>query len=708
MSVADTIAPPAELPEMRWMLGELQDQALKLALPPLLLVGLVFLVYPLPVPYPVRAEEFGLAVWLGVLAVWAVSRLSGRVAGAMLSCGWVAMIWLLTSWVGVGSAAHLLAVASALCAMTVGAAAGVGLAVVCTGLVLAAPGSMLPLSVMPRLVVVTGLWSTLGLVILTLRPVVTALQWSWTSYEESRRLLEKARDYQVQFKGTLKDLANANTQLTRLNRLAHALRQEAEAARLAKEQFVANVSHELRTPLNMLADLEIILRNSQHLSELIDDVLDLSQIEARRVALTMERVDLAETVEAAVVAVRPLFESKGLYLRTDVPAQITVYGDRTRIREIVLNLLSNAGRFTEHGGVTVCARVHGAEIVVSVADTGPGIPEEKRGQLFRPFEQLDGSVRRRYGGTGLGLAISKSFVELHGGRMWLESDDSCGTTICFTLSTEPHATADEPVSRWLRPEWEFEQRSERSLAPPPVVNPKVVVLDPTESLQRLATRYLQGVEVVATRSEGEALQELARAPAQALLVNAASGPQALQRIGALAGLPAGVPAIICSVPGVSETAGTLGIADYMVKPVSRERLLASLDRLGIKSGKVLIVDDEPEALRLFWRMLAATGRDYTVLAASSGEEALGMLRRERPDVMLLDLVMPEMDGFRLLEARGHDPDLRDIPVVVTSARDPTGQPIISSGLAVTQGGGLASHELLTCIDAIRRSLGKSL
>ena len=224
------------------------------------------------------------------------------------------------------------------------------------------------------------------------------------------------------------------------------------------------------------------------------------------------------------------------------------------------------------------------------------------------------------------------------------------------------------------------------------------------ALQRLLSRYLDDAEIVPVSSWPQALAEMTRMPAQALLCNEASVGNALQSLNAAA-LPEGVPAILCSLPGSDEAAAALGVAEYLVKPVSCDSLLGALERLQITEGTVLIVDDEPEARRLFWRMLASTGRDYRVLTAGSGQEALDILASERPDVLLLDLVMPEMDGFSLLAAFQRDPAWQGIPTIVISARDPLGQPLVSSALAVTRQGGLALHELLACIDAARRILG---
>ncbi len=724
MAVTESTAPRADVAEMGWLLQRLRDQAIVLALPCLLLGGLALLAFPWRFRDPTNGEWAGIALWLMAGAVWGLRRLSSLACAWALVVGCLAANLLVVAWGGVWGAVYLVSLPAGLAALAIGVPAGLAVSAACTLFLLRAPSALVPADGLLRIVTVIGVWGTVALVCLTRRPLLTALEWSWSSYERSRSLLERARDYQVQLKQTLLDLADANVQLTRLNRLADALRQAAEEARQAKEQFVANVSHELRTPLNMiigfsemitqspqtygvrippalLADLEIILRNSQHLAGLIDDVLDLSQIEARRMALTRERAGLAEIVEAAAVAVHPLFESKGLYLRTAIPGDLALFCDRTRIREVVLNLLSNAGRFTEGGGVEVRAWREERDVVVSVADTGPGIAAGDMEKLFQPFQQLDGSVRRRYGGSGLGLAISKSFVELHGGSMWLESEQGTGTTFYFRLPAEPSAPMEGSIVRWLKPDWEYEERTRRPLAPPPVVRPRVVVVDPSGSLERLAARYLQDTEVVAAGSQEEAAQKLAQVPSQALLVNDSSVARALQRLAGSGMLPPGVPGIICSIPGVPEAAAALGVSDYLVKPISSNLLLGTLDRLGLRGNTVLVVDDEPEALRLFWRMLASDGHDYRVLTAANGEEALAILRRERVDAVLLDLVMPEMDGFRLLEVRSLDPALREIPVVVTSARDPAGQPIVSSALAVIQRDGLSTPQLLACITAIR-------
>ncbi len=727
MAAEEAISLPSHPPDATGVLRQLQKDAILLVLPPLCLASFILILSEGEFPDHLRVAWPGVALFLLPAAVLGLRRLSYLASAWTLVGGCLAVVLLIVGWGHLWAALYLFALPAALATLFVSTAGGISVAVASSVLLLFAPASLLPADRALGVVTAIGMWSTVGLIWLTQRPLLTAVEWSWSSYDQSRSLLERARDYQVQLKQTLADLAEANSQLTRLNRLAQGLRQAAEDARRASEQFVANVSHELRTPLNMiigfsemilqtpeayganlpgslLADLAVIHRNSQHLSSLIDDVLDLSQIRAGQVALTKERVDLRGIVEAALVAVRPLFESKGLELTAEVPHGLVVMCDRTRMREVLLNLLSNAGRFTDHGGARVRAWRDGNDVVASVSDTGPGIAAEDLDKIFQPFRQLDGTIRRRHGGSGLGLAISKSFVQLHGGDMWLESEKGRGTTFFFRLPVDPPAAGEGSIARWFNPNWHYEERTHRSLASSSCTRPRLVVLESGDPLQRLLSRYLDGAEVVPVASLSEAAQELARTPARALVINEASIPEALQHLSGSAVLPNGTPAVICSVPGMQEAAGALGAAGYLIKPIARDTLLEALDRLSLSGRTVLIVDDEPEALRLFRRMLVSSGRGYRVLLAGDGIQALHLLREQHPDVVLLDLVMPEMDGFRFLAVTKEDPDLRDIPVVVISARDPAGQPIISSAIAATREGGLSVPQLLACIDALTRIL----
>ena len=654
-----------------------------------------------------------------LLASWAV--VAGCAAAGLMAAGPLRMPLALVT----------LGVPAGLASLVITTPAGALLAGICSALLIFTPGSLLAASLDLRLISLANLWVVFGLVWLARLPLLAAYESMHASSERSLRLLDEARDQRLQLSQALADLADANLQLTRLNRLADGLRQAADDARRAKEQFVANVSHELRTPLNMivgfsemilqapevygpfippvlLADLSVIQRNSQHLSKLIDDVLDLSQIDTGKMALNKEQVLLAGLIEEAATAVRPLYQSKGLSLATELANDLPpILCDPTRIREVVLNLLSNAGRFTERGGVRVRAWQEDIQVVVSVADSGPGIAVGDAQRIFQPFEQVDASIRRRYGGTGLGLSISKGFVELHGGRMWLESKVGLGTTFYFALPIRPPPITDEGVLRWLNPDWVYLERTRQPVVGPQPDRPRFVVAEHGGALARLLSRHLPDVEVVQVAGVSEALASLADSPAQALLVNAASIGAGLQALNGGGRLPASTPAIICSLPGVSDAAAELGVSDYLVKPIAREALLGALERLAPANAEpqtILVIDDEPEALQLFWRMLLSAGRGYRVVPAGNGKQALAILREERVAAILLDLAMPDMDGFAFLEARNREPEWANIPVVITSARDPAGQPVVSGALAVTQRGGLSLAQLLGGIEALSRLL----
>jgi len=714
--------------ETRSTLRELQAETLPLVLPFLCLGGFLLLTVARRFEFQLQADASALILFLLPVAVIRLRKVNYVASVWLLALACVVVNLLVTFRGPFGPAICLLALPVGLVALYITVGAGALVAAACSLLLLLAPGDVFFFDGPLVVAALVGMWGTLGIVWLTRHSLGTAMQWYWSSYEESRRALEQARDTQQRLNQTLEDLAHANLQLTRLHRLAHTLRHAAEEARRTKERFVANVSHELRTPLNMiigfsemilqspevyganlppklLADLDVILRNSRHLSRLVDDVLDLSQIEVGEMALTRERASLEEIIESAVIAVRPLYDTKGLYLRMKVPRDLPqVFCDRTRIRQVVLNLLSNAGRFTEQGGVQIGAHCEDGYVTVSVADTGPGITATEKDRIFQPFHQLDGSIRRRYGGSGLGLSISKRFIELHGGKIWFESYEGKGTAFHFRLPVDPPTAIEPSLSRLFTPYLEYQERTHPWMAPAPVVRPRFVVLERGEALQRLLTRYLDEAEIVPVSSLQQALDELAQTPARALLVNDMSLTEPLQQLSEVGALPFEAPAIVCSVPGAHEAVGAIGVSDYLVKPISRETLLAALDRIDRPIETLLIADDEPDALRLFRRMVISAERDYRVLTAADGEEALSILREEHPDVVLLDLIMPGKDGFWFLAEKGRDPSLRDTPVIVISARDPEGQPIVSNGLALMRGGELSIRQLLDCVQQISRIL----
>lgn len=680
--------------------------------------------------WSLRGSILGLSLIFLAVIVWAATRVSHRLAGWLLVVGWVVADLQAIGWVPQASVAALLALPIGLAAFLVGTWGGVATAVLTSAILLSGAFNRLSADTVSRAAILAAIWGMLGLVWITLRPAWRAVESAWVTYCQQRELLTETREKQLELKQTQEDLVGANRELARLSDRLAAMCELADEARQAKEEFVANVSHELRTPLNMiigfsdlltqapevyrhnlppalLADIAAIRRNAQHLSSLVDDVLDLSQVDARRMALNKSFASLQEIVESAAQGMCTFLEAKGLDLELVLPPELPlVLCDATRIRQVVLNLLSNAARFTEEGGVAVRARLEEQRVVVSVSDTGPGIPEEQQAGLFEPFHQLDSSTRRRHGGSGLGLCISKRFVEMHGGSVWLESEVGVGTTVHFALpvgTLRPAALRIDSAGRWFSPYHQFDTRTRRSRAPAPDPPARYVVLDPQNALHKQLRRYWDGAEIVSVSDEAEALAELRRSPAQALIVNTSTVAQTGAITGRLSDLPYGTPIVACWLPGEEEAARRLSVVSYMVKPVTRDKLLEKLASLGKAAHSVLWVDDDPETLQLFARMLSTSDTEYSVLRATSGAQALSMLRERQPDVMVLDLMMPHMDGFEVLRQKSQDPTIRSIPVVIVSAREPAGA-IASSTIVVKRSGGLSLQDILVTIQAVSGKL----
>lgn len=567
------------------------------------------------------------------------------------------------------------------------------------------------------------LWITAYLGCISQRPQRQMIAWAWRGYDQAQRHLDTARQRQQELHQALDDLARANRQTVRMNDLLTSARRAVEQARQAKEEFVANVSHELRTPLNMIigfsdmildapevydqvlppelmADVAAIKRNSKHLSGLVDDVLDLAEADTGYMHIFQETTSLPEIIGEAVEAVSALFESKGLTLDTHIEADLPdLYCDRTRIRQVIINLLSNAGRFTEHGGATVTAEHNAQKVRIKVIDTGTGVEPTKLARLFEPFQQADQSIRRRYGGTGLGLSISKRFIEMHGGRIWLESEVGRGTTAIFTLPLQPDVARNDS-ERWLTPYNAFVARSEPSHAPHTHVRPCVIVLEAQDALYHLVQRHIDDLDAVLTHTVPEARRAIADNAAIAVLINEATPSLDSQVAARLGDLAFDIPIISCWVPGRQTAITNMGVQDYLIKPVSKDDLIKSIQRVAPEAQTMVLADDDADARQLFGRLLASMERGYRVIDAEDGLETLQLLRQEHPDLLLLDLVMPNQDGFAVIEQKAADDEIRDIPVVILSAQDPDQDPIISKQLVVTRQHGLSTRDLMASIRAM--------
>lgn len=459
------------------------------------------------------------------------------------------------------------------------------------------------------------------------------------------------------------------------------------AAAAAKSDFLASMSHELRTPLSAILGFSDLMRREEatggsvtvplewvehihtggsHLLTLINDVLDLAKVEAGRLDLHPEAVDLGAAIAESVSGLRPLAERKRLNVEVRA-SNVSATVDRGRFRQIMYNLLSNAIKYTpDEGTIRVEATGNGSEVRVAVIDTGIGIDTADQQRVFEEFRQV-GDPRTREPGTGLGLALTRRLVEAHGGTVELESALGMGSRFTVAL----------PVGDLVGDRAE-QGTDDVAVAGPARASLNIILVEDDPSAVRLLREYLRTTGyVLRVASDGEMALEMARAqrPDAVLLdvlLPGLDGWEVLRRLKADPDL-GDVPVVIVTVVDEREVGLALGAVDYLLKPVKRERLLACLARVvGTSSPQgatsvVLAVDDEPAGTDLVRAALAPAG--YRVITAAGGREALARLRTEHVDVVVCDLVMPGMDGFAVIAAMRDDPRMAEIPIVVCTAHD---------------------------------------
>lgn len=570
-----------------------------------------------------------------------------------------------------------------------------------------------------------AIWGTIGLLWIALRPLRTVTAESWYHFTISRQLLEESRNRQQELNQAYEDLRNAYKEMGRLNQVLLATQRAADEARQAKESFVANVSHELRTPLNMiigfssliadapltyqrrlpahlLADVAAIQRNAEHLSSLVDDVLDLSKADAGQMALSLKPVQVAAVLEDAVQPMRELFASKSLWLKLEIAANLPeVLGDSTRIRQVVMNLLSNAGKIVDSGGATISAFVEQNEVVVQVEDTGPGIAPDEIGRLFEPFRQLETRPASAKPGTGLGLAISKKLVELHGGRMWVEPR-SRGAAFFFSLPIPLPLPASGRAGRWLMNEYEVRGRRPHAELPP--ISRRLLFVGTENRFFSSAMHYLgEDYELALAPDVTSAVADLQHASAQMLVLNEMQAVQT-EVSAALGSLTQRIPIVTCPAPSLLNMTADLGVDGYLIKPIARDTLLSAVAHIGQPLHTILIVDDQPEVIQLFSRMLASAYQDCTILRAEDGRRALELIRTRQPDLMLLDLGLPGLSGHEIIAAVRHDPTLEGMRIIVTSAQDPAGEPVLRDHITLFRASGFSSKEIIQIIAALAETV----
>jgi signal transduction histidine kinase/DNA-binding LacI/PurR family transcriptional regulator/DNA-binding response OmpR family regulator len=510
----------------------------------------------------------------------------------------------------------------------------------------------------------------------------------------------------------LRQLTSALERIRLYQEVAEGRRLAEEADRM-KSRFLSTVSHELRTPLNLIVGLsemqlkqstadvrrsvEKIHTNAQHLGHLIRDVLDLASSDSGQLRLTCEPLDLSEVLQIVVETGRQLANDKGLDWQTKISTSLPrVWGDRTRLQQVTLNLVSNAIKFTSRGQVKLSIYTEGNQVMIAVRDTGLGIPVEEQAWIFNEFRQSERTTARGYSGLGLGLAICKRLVELHNGEISVESsgEEGAGSTFSIRLPILENA---ETLPASLQP---YPQQIVLILTEDPHASQPI-----QERLQSAGfTVEMQGVE------ESSAwLSRLLTAPPGAVVLDSHIASQhGWELLKVLKGNPntEDIPVLFYSLKQEGNSGSMLAL-DYLSKPVGSSELLKILSRQGWttavkgQSKTILIADDEAGFLEMYAEMIEGQSPDYCVFKAHDGREALEILRRTHVDLVLLDLMMPEVDGFGVLAQMREWESTRDIAVVVLTSKTLTEDDMtrLSQGVATVMSKGLYDvKEMLSHIE----------
>ena len=471
-------------------------------------------------------------------------------------------------------------------------------------------------------------------------------------------------------------------------------KEAAETATRTKSEFLANMSHELRTPLNAIIGfseilwdqtfgelnekqtkyINNVLVSGRHLLQLINDILDLSKVEAGRMELELSRVNIKDLLANSLIMIKEKALKHGIKLDSHISQELMdleISADERKLKQIMFNLLSNAVKFTPDGGViTTTVRREGKDLITSVADSGIGIKPEDQERVFGEFEQLDSTYARQQQGTGLGLALNRRLVELHGGRIWVESKgEGKGSTFTFVIPIEALQRVSE-VS--IEPEEPLPSRPDVDDS-----RPLVLVVEDDRQAAELISHYLsEAGYAVAHAFDGEQAIQMVRelrpyAITLDIVLPKKDGWEVLAELKSLPEVK-DIPVVILSVVENRPFGLNLGAVEYFVKPVNKEQLIKSVRNVMAKTARehktmtILVVDDEPQTVEMLTSHLRAEG--FTVLQAYGGKQGIDLAIEKQPDAIILDLIMPEVSGFDVVQRLQAHPEAREIPILIFTAK----------------------------------------